>query len=391
VFTWQTWIDVGIAVAVALAAVLVLAGVVALVMKLVARKYPGVYEALAPTRRRTRVLLIVIGVWAAVAFALPDGTARDAANHAFLVLTIAAAGWLLGALLNLAIERTLAYYPIDVADNRVARRVRTQVLILRRLGHVLIAIVAAGGIFLTFPAVQALGASLLASAGLVSVIAGIAAQSTLANVFAGMQLAFSDAIRVDDVVIAEGEWGRIEEITLTYVVLSIWDQRRLVLPSTYFTTTPFQNWTRSGSELLGAVEFDLDWHVSPSELRDELDRVVAGTELWDTRTANVQVTDATGGFVRVRVLVSAANSGDLWDLRCLVRERLVEWLQATSDDALPKTRVLMVEGAPPTKSRRRTGATEGLFSGSPEAEQRGQQFTGAIELPRSEPPPAERT
>ncbi|MDZ4044250.1 MAG: mechanosensitive ion channel family protein, partial [Rhodoglobus sp.] len=231
-FTWQTWIDVGIAVAVALAAVLVLAGVVALVMKLVARKYPGVYEALAPTRRRTRVLLIVIGVWAAVAFALPDGTARDVANHAFLVLTIAAVGWLLGALLNLAIERTLAYYPIDVADNRVARRVRTQVLILRRLGHVLIAIVAAGGIFLTFPAVQALGASLLASAGLVSVIAGIAAQSTLANAFAGMQLAFSDAIRVDDVVIAEGEWGRIEEITLTYVVLSIWDQRRLVLPST---------------------------------------------------------------------------------------------------------------------------------------------------------------
>lgn len=389
--TWQTWIDLGIAVAIALAAVLVLAGLVALVMKLIARRHPGVYEALAPTRRRTRVLLIVIGLWAAVAFALPDGTARDAANHVFLVLTIAATAWLLGALLNLAMERTLAYYPIDVADNRVARRVRTQVLMLRRLGHVLIAVVAAGGIFLTFPAVQALGASLLASAGLVSVIAGIAAQSTLANVFAGMQLAFSDAIRVDDVVIAEGEWGRIEEVTLTYVVLSIWDQRRLVLPSTYFTTTPFQNWTRSGSELLGAVEFDLDWHVSPSDLRDELDRIVASTELWDTRTANVQVTDATGGFVRVRVLVSAANSGDLWDLRCLVRERLVEWMQDTSDDALPKTRVLMVEGAAPTKSRRRTGASEGLFSGSPEAEQRGQQFTGAIELPRSDPPPAERT
>lgn len=389
--TWQTWIDLGIAVAIALAAVLILAGIVALVMKLVARRYPGIYEALAPTRRRSRVLLVVIGVWAAALYGLPDGSLQDAVSHVFLVLTIAAVAWLLGALLNLAMERTLTYYPIDVADNRVARRVRTQVLMLRRLGHVLIAIIAAGGIFLTFPAVQALGASLLASAGLVSVIAGIAAQSTLANVFAGMQLAFSDAIRVDDVVIAEGEWGRIEEITLTYVVLSIWDQRRLVLPSTYFTTTPFQNWTRSGSELLGAVEFDLDWHVSPSDLRDELDRVVAGTELWDKRTANVQVTDATGGFVRVRVLVSAANSGDLWDLRCLVRERLVEWLQAKSGDALPKTRVLMVESGAPAKSRRRAAATDGLFSGSPEAEQRGQQFTGAIDVQPTDPPPPERT
>ena len=381
---WQTWIDIGIAVAIALAAVLLVAGVVALIMRAVARKHPGVYEALAPTRRRTRVLLLVIGLWVALAFALPDGDVYSIISHVFLILTIAAAAWLLGALLNLGMERTLAYYPIDVADNRVARRVRTQVLILRRLGHVIIAILAAGAIFLTFPAAQTLGASLLASAGLVSVIAGIAAQSTLANVFAGMQLAFSDAIRVDDVVIAEGEWGRIEEITLTYVVLSIWDERRLVLPSTYFTSTPFQNWTRSGSELLGAVEFDLDWRVSPSDLRDELDAILKATDLWDGRTANVQVTDATGGFVRVRVLVSAANSGDLWDLRCLVRERIVDWLQANSGDSLPHTRVLMVDESAPAKSRRRTGRSDGLFSGSPEAEQRGQQFTGAIELPTSD-------
>ena len=185
-------------------------------------------------------------------------------------------------------------------------------------------------------------------------------------------------------VIAEGEWGRIEEITLTYVVLSIWDERRLVLPSTYFTSTPFQNWTRSGSELLGAVEFDVDWRVSPSDLRDELDAILKATDLWDGRTANVQVTDATGGFVRVRVLVSAANSGDLWDLRCLVRERIVDWLQANSGDSLPHTRVLMVDESAPAKSRRRTGRSDGLFSGSPEAEQRGQQFTGAIELPTSD-------
>ena len=345
-FDWQTWISLGIAVVIALVAVLVLSVLVSLVMRLVSRRHPGVYEALVPTRRRLRVLLAVIGVWIAIAVVLPAGSTLTLISHGFRVLTIAAAGWLLGALLNLAMARTLSYYPTDVADNRVARRVRTQVLVLRRLGHAIIAIVTVGAILLTFPGAQTLGASILASAGILSVVAGIAAQSTLASVFAGIQLAFSDAIRVDDVVIAEGEWGRIEEITLTYVVVNIWDERRLILPSTYFTTTPFQNWTRSGSELLGSIEFDLDWRVSPGDLRVELAKVVATTALWDGRTANVQVTDATGGYVRVRVLVSSGNAGDLWDLRCFVRERLVDWLQSTSATSLPRTRMLVADNEP---------------------------------------------
>jgi hypothetical protein len=165
------------------------------------------------------------------------------------------------------------------------------------------------------------------------------------------------------------------------VVVSIWDERRLVLPSTYFTSTPFENWTRSGSELLGAVEFDLDWQVSPADLRVELTRVVESTDLWDRRTANVQVTGATGGFVRVRVLVSAANSGNLWDLRCLVREQIVEWLQSESAGSLPRTRVRMLEDEPRSRAGstpRGTGTGSGTFSGSPDADQRGQQFTGSI-------------
>lgn len=382
-FDWQLWIPLGVAVLVALAAVVVLALVTSLVMRSVARRHPGIYEALAPTRRRLRVLLVVIGLWVAVWFTLPAEVPRDLISHGFLVLTIAAAGWLLGALLNLVVARTVRRYPIDVADNRVARRVRTQVLVLRRVGHVVIGIVAIGAILLTFPGVQALGASILASAGVLSVVAGIAAQSTLANVFAGVQLAFSDAIRVDDVVIADGEWGRIEEITLTYVVVSIWDERRLVLPSTYFTSTPFQNWTRSGSELLGAVELDLDWQVSATALRTELARVVEETDLWDHRTANVQVTDATGGFVRVRVLVSAGNSGNLWDLRCHVRERLVEWLQSESPASLPRTRVRVLEAdAPPVAPRREATPQQGTFSGSPDADERGQQFTASMPIVR---------
>ncbi len=386
-FDLQTWIALGIGVAIALSAMLALVGIVALVMRLVARRYPGVYEALAPTRRRLRVLLAVVGVWIAAAVVLPDGDILTIVNHGFLIATIAAAGWLLGALLNLAMERTLAHYPTDVADNGVARRVRTQVLVLRRIGHALIAILTVGSILLTFPGAQTLGASVLASAGLISVVAGIAAQSALANVFAGMQLAFSDAIRVDDVVIADGEWGRIEEITLTYVVVNIWDQRRLVLPSTYFTSTPFQNWTRSGSELLGAVEFDLDWRVNATGLRAELDRVLARTELWDGRVSNVQVTDATGGLVRVRVLVSSTDAPNLWDLRCFVREELVMWIQTQLTASIPRTRVLMVEDetpdARPSVAEDRHRTESGLFTGSPEADRRGQEFTGGITLPHT--------
>jgi len=235
---------------------------------------------------------------------------------------------------------------------------------------------------LTFDGVRAIGASLLASAGVASIVAGLAAQSTLANVFAGVQLAFSDAIRVDDVVVAEGEWGKIQEITLTYVVVRTWDDRRLVMPSTYFTTTPFQNWTRTSSELLGAVEFDLDWRVSPSEMRQKLDEVLEKTDLWDGRAKVLQVTDAVGGFVRIRILVTAADAPTLFDLRCLVREQMVEWLHTKDENALPITRVQMVEEK--AKKRMPTLKTDqiGLFTGSAEAEQRATEFTTPIPTQR---------
>ncbi|MFP5365357.1 MAG: mechanosensitive ion channel family protein, partial [Actinomycetes bacterium] len=173
---------------------------------------------------------------------------------------------------------------------------------------------------------------------MISIVAGLAAQTSLVNVFAGMQLAFTDAIRVDDVVVVQKEWGRIEEITLTYVVVHIWDDRRLILPSTYFTTTPFENWTRRQSEVMGTVEFDLDWRAPVEDMRAELRTVLAGTELWDQRVGILQITDATGGFVRVRILVSAADSAALFDLRCLIREAMVTFLQQGHPQALPQQR-----------------------------------------------------
>ena len=264
---------------------------------------------------------------------------RHALDHLLLIALIASLAWLAIAMLLIVEAMVLTRYRVDVADNRRARRLRTQVILARRIGVALIVVVALGSMMLTFPAIQALGAGLLASAGVISIVAGLAAQTSLVNVFAGIQLAFTDAIRVDDVVVVQKEWGRIEEITLTYVVVHIWDDRRLILPSTYFTTTPFENWTRRQSEVMGTVEFDLDWRAPVEAMRAELKKVLAETPLWDKRVGILQITDATAGFVRVRILVSAADSASLFDLRCLIREELVLFLQQEHPTALPHVRL----------------------------------------------------
>ena len=342
---WPLLIDLGIALLAAFVAVVLVVGLISLIVRLVARRWTGVYATFGPSRRRFRILLLIIAVWIALAIALPEEYWLDVYTRVFVIITIAAGAWFISALVRLFFDRVLLRYVVTDPttltgeDNRVARRMQTQITILRRVAAALIVILAVAAILLTFPGAQAAGASLLASAGLVSVVAGLAAQSSLANLFAGMQLAFSDALRIDDVVIAEGEYGRVEEITLTYVVVKTWDLRRLVLPSTYFTTTPFQNWTRESSDLLGTVYLDVDWTVSPAAVREELDRVLADTEMWDGQKSGVIVTDATGGFVQIRILVSAADAPTLWDLRCLVREKLVQWVHDQRPDILPRSRV----------------------------------------------------
>lgn len=385
------WGMFALGIAGVLVTAIVVVALVALPIRFVARRRGWDPKLLGRMRRPFRVLVMLVALTVAVSLWLPADVAdwRGGILHALAITMIAAGAWFLAGVVGVLFARVLDRYRTDVADNRVARRVHTQVLILRRVTTVVIAILAIGAILLTFPEVQAVGASVLASAGVLSVVAGIAAQSTLANVFAGLQLAFSDAIRVDDVVIAEGEWGRIEEITLTYIVVHIWDDRRLVLPSTYFTTTPFQNWTRRGSELLGSVELDLDWTVSPAEMREHLAEVLEKDALWDRRASVLQITDATGGYVRVRILVTAQNAGALWDLRCNVREAMVEWLHEKHQEALPRTRVSMIE--PPAKARRRPAATphEGVFSGSEDAERRQQSFTQSVPVQKpADPPPA---
>lgn len=382
---WNPWLQYGVAVLVAVALALAVVTITSLVVRGVSHRKPAASGLLTSARAPFRALVLVSLLWIASAVSVPASLSWwPMASHTLLIAVIVLASWLLGSLASFGLSQAAARYRIDVADNRVARRVRTQIQMVRRLVLVAVVIVGAAAVLMTFPEVRTIGASLLASAGVVSIIAGLAAQSTLGNVFAGMQLAFSDAIRVDDVVIVEGEWGLIEEITLTYVVVKIWDDRRLVVPSTYFTTTPFQNWTRRTSDLLGSIELDLDWRIDPRDMRVELDAILERSELWDERVKVLQVTDATGGFVRVRVLVSARDAGTLFDLRCEVREELVEWVHRHGSEGIPKTRVVMGEDATSRRTRgpedTSTGAHRGLFSGSPEAEQRGQEFTQSISV-----------
>ncbi|WP_420368080.1 mechanosensitive ion channel family protein [Curtobacterium sp. L1-20] len=384
-----------VAIGFALLVTAVAALVLHLVFRTLARRERWAAVLSRRTKHPTRTMLLVALLWAAFASSIPHDLRaypwRDEVSHAFLVIAIGVGTWLACEIAVFLESLGLHRYRVDVPDNRVARRIRTQVLVLRRLTVAVLVIIGLGAILLTFPGVEAAGASVLASAGLISVIAGLAAQSTLGNVFAGMQLAFSGSIRVDDVVVVEQQWGRIEEITLTYVVVHLWDDRRFVLPSTYFTSTPFENWTRTNSELLGAVEFDLDWRVNPSEMRAELDRILATSTIWDGRTKVLQVTDAVGGLVRVRILVTAPDAGSLFDLRCYVREEMVEWVQREHPAALPRQRIQVAQGDE-TVAQRRARTDEQDTALFREGDERAALFTGPLQTSgiRADEVPPER-
>jgi small-conductance mechanosensitive channel len=309
--------------------------------RLVRRAGRRVWWLSALTRRTYRplqLLAALVAAWFAVAATTQTGFWRAPLLHALLVGMITAGGLLIGVLLIGLEDLARSRFRIDVPDNLIARQAQTQVNILRRVTVAVVGVLTLGVALTTFDGVRAFGATMLASAGIVGVVVGLAAQSTLGNLFAGLQLAFSGALRIDDVVVVEDEWGRVEELTLTYVVVRIWDDRRLVLPPSYFTAQPFRIWTRHGSAILGTVELDMDWTVPVPQLRAELARYVEAHPAWDGREVVLQVTDATGALVKVRAVVSAADAPQLWELRCAVREYLVEWIRTHHPDALPRTR-----------------------------------------------------
>ena len=288
-----------------------------------------------PARTTTALFVTLLG--------LPilglDPAVTGRLQHVLQVALIGAVGWLGIQAAYVAEDAAAGRFDITVADNLLARRRATQAQVLRRVFVVAIVVLAGAGMLLTFEGARTFGASLLASAGVAGVIAGIAARSTIGNLVAGIQIAFTEPIRLDDVVVVEGEWGWIEEITLTYVIVRLWDKRRLTLPTLYFVEEPFENWTRERAQILGTVELYVDYRIPVDEVREEVRRILEASDLWDEDVWVLQVTDATEHTVKLRALMSAVDAPTAWDLRCEVREALVAWLQERHPEALPHVRL----------------------------------------------------
>lgn len=284
--------------------------------------------------------------------------------HLIDLAVIGGIGWLLVSLTYVFHDIVDLKYDMTVTDNYTARRVQTQVQVLRRIAATLIIVLTISAMLMTFDSVRAFGQTVMASAGLAGIVVGLAARPTVSNLIAGMQIAMTQPIRIDDVVIVENEWGRIEEITNTYVVVKIWDQRRLIVPLTYFIEQPFQNWTRKTADILGTAMFYLDYRAPLDALRDDFTAFVKKHPLWDGKVVGMQVTDLKENTMEVRCLVSASNAGNAFDLRCAIREYMITLIQKNYPDALPRTRVEGDVGGVRADIARRNPAEEPVSLGN---------------------------
>ncbi|MEU5362853.1 mechanosensitive ion channel domain-containing protein [Streptomyces sp. NPDC005925] len=263
------------------------------------------------------------------------------------LVLIGAAAWLVIRIAAAVVETSYSRYARTHRDPARVRRVRTQVTLIVRVVSAVVGVVAAAAMLLTFPAMRAAGASLLASAGILGIVAGVAAQSTLGNLFAGLQIAFGDMVRIGDTVVVDGEWGTVEEITLTFLTVRTWDERRITMPVSYFTSKPFENWSRGGAEMTGTVFWHLD-HSAPIDLmRERLGDILRQCPAWDGRACNLSVTDSTPNTMQVRALVTAKDADDLWTVRVAVREAMVRWLADHHPYALPRVNTADAAVPPP--------------------------------------------
>ncbi|MFP4384949.1 MAG: mechanosensitive ion channel family protein [Spirochaetia bacterium] len=292
-------------------------------------------------RLPVRFLLVFAAGLAVFNFLSFEETYRSFLKHFGIILIIADFSWLLIRIMDVIEDFVIRRHDITTEDNLEARKMHTQIKYLKRFLIVVIIIIAFSSILMTFDTVRSFGTTILASAGIFSVILGFAAQKTLGTIFAGFQIAITQPVRIDDVVIVEGEWGRIEEITLTYVVVRIWDLRRLILPITYFVENPFQNWTRVSADLLGTVYVYTDYQVDIEAVREELSRLLHENSDWDGKVNILQVTDVKEQTVELRALMSAKNASILWNLRCQIREGLITFCRDHLQEAFPRTRILM--------------------------------------------------
>jgi small-conductance mechanosensitive channel len=350
IWNGQPWIRLGMTVAVALLVAIVVHRLVRALLWRFSDGHPMAREMLERARAPMGWLVPLLVLLLALR-ARPEAEAlhlADTAGQLLSIALVAVATWLgvrcIGAVEVFFCRR----FPVDVKDNLRSRRVLTQARVLGRTASVLLILVGLAACLMMIPGVRQIGASLLASAGLAGLAVGLAAKPVLGNLIAGVQIAITQPIRLDDVVIIEGEWGRIEEITGTYVVVRIWDERRLVVPLNWFIENPFQNWTRQSAQLIGTVYLWLDYRVPLEPLRAEVKRLCRAAPQWDGRVCVLQVTDANEHAMQLRILASSADSSSNWDLRCFVREGLISFVQRRYPQGLPRLRA-QVEGWAPAE------------------------------------------
>jgi small-conductance mechanosensitive channel len=313
-----------------------------LVRRAFGERYPYIFSVFTQTRGLTRAALLILAMMVAIPVApLPAETAALLARL-MGVAVIGLFGWAAIIALHIAADLYLRRFRLDIDDNLLARKHNTQVRVLARTVDVLLVMLTLSAALMTFPAVRQYGISLFASAGVAGIVAGLAARPVLSNLMAGVQLAMTQPIRLYDAVIVENEYGTVEEITSTYVVVKLWDLRRMIVPLTYFIEKPFQNWTRDNSSLIGNVIIYLDYRAPVGIIREKFNAILKESNRWDGQVAAVQVTDFKEGTMELRMLMSARSSGQAFDLRCEVREKLVDFLQREHPEALPHTRQITI-------------------------------------------------
>lgn len=308
------------------------------VLRRLARKRPFTTNLTVLTFNASRSCMILLAIRLVLAGAPEETPFLTQISYVTTVGLIACLTWFAMSCIEAVATTVIQLNPSDVQDNLKARRVLTQTRVLARSAHFIAGLLGLAFVLLTLPGARQFGASLLASAGVAGLVAGIAARPVLGNFIAGLQIAFSQPIRIDDVLIVQGEWGRVEEITGTFVVVKIWDERRLIVPLQWFVENPFENWTHSSSTILGTVFLWLDFSVPIAPLRQEFERICTSSELWDKRVCGLQVTDTNERAVQLRFLVSAQDSGRAFDLRCLIREGMITFIAENYAHALPRLR-----------------------------------------------------
>ena len=289
--------------------------------------------------RLARLALILLAIKIALPAARFEPGIQQAALRVLDLGLVALIGLALIAVLNIGWDFVESHHRLDVEDNLRARKLRTQIGVLRRTAVIIIAILTCGGMMMTFPSLREYGLSLLASAGAAGLVVGLSARPLLSNLLAGVQIALTQPIRIDDSVIVEGEFGRVEEITTTYVVIRTWDWRRIVMPLASFLEKPFQNWTLEDSSLIGSVFWHVDYSAPIEEMRRKLNDLLKESAYWDRRVAALQVVEAEERTLKIRALMSARNAAAAWDLRCQIREQMISWLQTEHPGALPRVRL----------------------------------------------------